>query len=97
MKMCVSQHCKLTWFCRMIVLNLGSQNTLAHIPSRFHQQPYIQKLSKDNLNCHSVNEMPDGKWVKGSTTTVLCKYIQHLTESMVDRVTGDEAMELIAA
>ncbi|CAE7297215.1 unnamed protein product [Symbiodinium microadriaticum] len=61
------------------------------------QQPYIQKISKDTLGCHSLNEMPDGHWHKGSTTTVLCKYVQHLSETQVDRVSGCEVFELIAS
>ena len=57
--------------------------------------PYIQKISKDTLGCHSSNEMPDGHWHKGSTTTVMCHYVEHLTSTRQDLVSGVEVAELI--
>lgn len=57
--------------------------------------PYIQKISKDTLGCHSSNEMPDGHWHKGSTTTVMCRYVEHLTATRQDLVAGEQVAELI--
>ena len=46
------------------------------------QMPYITKICKDTVGYESATSMPEAHWNKGSTTTVILKFIEHVTRNL---------------